>query len=238
LLNVAGMQQVASYLVELAARAADAESLPAFRAASRNERPATQRTREAPLAALPPRLGATWRHIATEDPPYVEIQSVIPGSAAAAAGLVEGDRVVRIDGLPLVRRGLFPAVVWRATDEVALTIWPVDGTPQREVRVAPSGKPVRLGVAWRRDVAEPSSVLVTRVAPLSPADRAGIGVHDRLLGLDGEPIGTEGVLLARIREKLAAGAEQLLFDVESSGRIRTVQVDLRLPIEPPEDAEL
>ena len=64
--------------------------------------------------------------------------------------------------------------------------------------------------------------------PYSPADRAGIRVYDRIYALDGERFADQDELLSKVQTRLAE-AESLRFEVETSGRVREVEVDLRLP---------
>jgi S1-C subfamily serine protease len=120
-----------------------------------------------------------------------------------------------------------PAAVLRAEKEIALTL--LRGGEPHEVVVPLDGPPVELGVSWREDDAEPGAVFITRVVPYSPAARAGLAVHDRIYGLNGEPLANGEALLARVRELLAEPAETLSLEVETAGHIRTVDVDLRLP---------
>ncbi len=49
-----------------------------------------------------------------------------------------------------------------------------------------SGAPVRIGISWQTDDAEPHSVVLLRVATDSPAQRAGLKVDDRVYQVDGK----------------------------------------------------
>lgn len=108
-INREGMEEVARYLLELVVKAADADHLPAYRAAGIRETPAQQQQRERPLqpASLdhwpanqpPPRLGISWREDEAE-PGTVYITRVVGGTPAAAAGLAVYDRIVSLNGQP------------------------------------------------------------------------------------------------------------------------------------------
>jgi C-terminal processing protease CtpA/Prc len=91
------------------------------------------------------------------------------------------------------------------------------------------GGPVELGISWREDDAEPGAVFVTRVAPYSPAARAGLAVHDRIYALDGEPFADGNALLEGIQRLLVANADSMCLEIETAGSIRTVDIDMRLP---------
>ena len=124
----------------------------------------------------------------------------------------------------------------RATQDVTLDVLRGDDSAPQQVVVSLTGSPSQLGLAWRHDSAEPTSVFVTRVLDFSPAARAGIRLQDRILAFQGEPIAGQGALLERVKSQLEEGAERLSFDVESNGRIRTVEVDMRLPVDDNGDA--
>jgi hypothetical protein len=236
-LNMPGIRLASTYLLETVCRVADADSLPTFRAASRGENPAVQRVREAPLPPAAPRLGLTWSwQPENADGPALAIESITSGSAADGAGLRAGDRIVAIDGAPVMQEFQLAAVALRAEREVTLEIVR-DGAAQ-QVTVQLGGTPTHLGLSWREDDAEPGAVFVTRVVPHSPAARAGFKMHDRIYALDGEAFADGDALLAEVRDRLDREAAELQFEAERAGRIRTIAVDMRLPAEDDGDASL
>jgi len=240
-LNVAGMRQTSAYLLEAVCNLADADALSAFRHASRSESDYTQRQRESPLPPMPPRLGLRWNWQEpggeNGDGPRLVVSSVAPGAAADKAGLRHGDHITAVDGMPLAEETLLPAAVLRAASEVSLEVIRGDEEPQA-IRVPLTGSPVKLGLAWREDAAAPGVVFITRVVPYSPADRAGIRVHDRIYAVEGEPFADQDALLQQIRALLDDEAESIQFEVESFGRVHAVDVDMRLPTGPAKDASL
>jgi hypothetical protein len=244
-LNIAGIRKTAAYLVDVIFRLADLETLPAFRPASRAESASMRAQREAPLAPLPPRLGLRWQWIpaaAASDSATapagesggapaggkMRVTEVTRGSAAERAGVRVGDVIVAAAGDPLPVEASLPALVLRAPSSIALDI-ERDGEPAQTLEVALDGQPSSLGISWRPDAASPGAVFVTRVIPYSPAARAKIAVHDRIYGVNGEPFADQEHLLKRVRELIDGGAESMTFDVETAGRIRPMEVDLRLP---------
>lgn len=236
-LNVDGLRMAAAYVMEVVCQAADAAALPPFRPASRGETPGLQRVRQAPLPPAAPRLGLTWLWAKEGEAHALRVESMAPGSAAQRAGLRPGDRIAAIDGLPVANEFHLAAAVLRAERQVTLRI-ERPGAEPTDVPVALDGSPTQLGVSWREDDAEPGAVFLTRVIPHSPAARAGLRVNDRLYALNGEPLTTGDALLERVRKELAERRETLQFEVETAGRIRTVDVDLRLPTEAEGDATL
>ncbi len=262
-LNVPGIQQTAAYMLDVICRAADAETLPEFRPASRSESTTMRTQREAPLAALPPRLGLRWLWLpnselrqsddennsesenqssdeGNSDAPsggQMRVTEVTAGSAADKAGIKVGDVIVAVDAQPLPVESFLPAAILRAQDSLPLKI--VRGEePAQTIVVALDGQPSSVGFSWRPDSASPGAVFVTRVIPYSPAARAKIGVHDRIYGVEGEPFADQEALLKRVRELIEGGAETITFEVETAGRLRPVEVDLRLPGAQHEDSSL
>ncbi len=64
----------------------------------------------------------------------------------------------------------------------------------REVLVNLPGTPVRFGISWDQDRAEPSMVMLTRIVPGSAAEQAGLAAKDRVYQVDGRRIrGRQGV---------------------------------------------
>jgi hypothetical protein len=239
-LNVPGMRLASAYVLETVCRAADADELPKFRAASRSENPTVQQTREAPLPPAEPRLGLTWTWTTEGQGHALRVESVAPRSAAEAAGLRTGDRITSVDGAPIVNEILLAAAVLRAETQLTLDVvrQGAPTTDVAEVTVALEGAPVQLGLSWREDESEPGAVFITRVVPYSPAARAGIKLNDRLYACQGEPFASGDALLSRVRELLAASPDAVQFEVETAGHIRTVDVDLRLPTAAAGDASL
>jgi hypothetical protein len=236
-LNIEGIRLATAYALETVCMAADAETLPAFRPASRGENPEVQKLREAPLPPVAPRLGLTWVWTKQGEGHVLRIENVVQGSAAEAAGLQIGDDVVAVDGMPLANELLLAAAVLRAESELSLSV-SRGGEPVRDVTVALTGSPTQLGLSWREDDGEPGTVFITRVVPHSPAARAGMKLNDRIYALNGEPLTDGDALLLQVRELIAAEAPALQFEVETAGRIRTVDVDLQLPTSPSGDATL
>ena len=235
-LNIAGMREATAYLLDAVCRAADADALPPFRPAARSENASTRRMRETPLSPLAPRLGLRWDWQEGDGEPRMIVSRVTPGGAAEKAGLLVGDRITTVDGAPILAEELLPAAVLRAPTEVSVEIIRGDAEPQT-VRVALAGQATELGISWREDAGAPGAVYVTRVVPYSPADRAGIALHDRIYALDGEPFADQDALLEQVRKRLA-DATGMQFEVETRGRIRTVDVDLNLPTVLAEDPSL
>lgn len=243
-LNIVGINKTAAYLLDVICRLADEETLPEFRSASRAEVASMRSQREAPLAPGPPRLGLRWAWLpadAAEEQKSsggkMRVIDVTPGSAAATAGIQVGDVLTAVDGASLPVEEYLPAAVLRAKETIALEVERGE-EPSQTIDVKLAGEPTALGLSWRPDSALTGAVMVTRVVPYSPASRAKIAMHDRIYRVEGEPFADHDALLKRVRELLDGGAESITLEVETAGRIRPVEVDLRLPAAEPVDSSL
>lgn len=234
-LNIDGIGHVSAYLLEQLSQLADTDQLPRFRSAASRETPTRQQRLEQPLPALPPRLDFTWKYVPGL-PATVVVQQVPWRSVAKRAGLVAGDRIVAVNSQLITSESFLPAVALQSSSEIEVRIDRA-GT-ELDITVPLVGSPTRLGLSWRKDPAEPQAVYVTRVVPYSPADLAGIKLHDRLYQFNSEPISGPDELLHQVRRLLDQGESLVQFEIESRGAIREVEVSLGLPNAPISDATL
>ncbi len=220
-LNLDGVQSVTRLLIDVAVDLADADELPAFRVESAREgRDERQRsTLEAPLAALPGRLGLTWKAEETSERGLV-VSSVFRRTPAATAGIVVGDRIVSWNGEALSSNQRFQQLVSTETEPATLAIVGRIGGEPREVQVTLEGPPIRIGITWVRDEAEPRCVLIKRVVPTSPAERAGLLPVDRIYAVNDEEF-TTGEDFEKL---LFQDRRKLELTVERDGKI------LRVPL--------
>ncbi len=82
----------------------------------------------------------------------------------------------------------------------------------------PGDPPMRLGIAWRTDDAEPDTVIVSHVAAASAAATAGLRAGDRIYRIGGRDFANDAAFAALART--LPGPLELL--VERDGRLRTV----------------
>jgi hypothetical protein len=219
-LNVTGLHQATQFLVRLVMTAADADTLPKFRSPG-GETDDRKLEVERPAAPLPGRLGVRWDEGAAAGS-GVKVAAVTPGGAALKAGLRAGDRILTWDGQAVADGNQLRALVLAAERPVQIGI-ERDGQAQPQpLTVTLDGKPVRVGIAWRSDEAEPGTVLLNRVVPGSPADRAGLRVRDRIYQIGGANFTNEQDFLARLQA--AAGPLELVY--ERAGRLGTATLEL------------
>jgi hypothetical protein len=247
--NEEGMRDVAAYLFDLVYRSANADELPRFRAAARSEAPFTQRERERPLAPLPPRLGIAFRDASEADlegdrsrtdpvedgaPPSpdaagpimakgVVVTKVEPRSPAATAGLVVGDRVIAIGELEVSDERQFSRLVQSSPASTEITVLRQAGEEPVTLPLRLQGRPVKLGIAWRTDDAEPGAVYLSRVIPGSLAAQSGLRVHDRVYEIDGAAWSGTDAFSKLLNDRLEMGGPFTL-GVERFGRLLDLEI--------------
>jgi S1-C subfamily serine protease len=147
---------------------------------------------------------------------------VAPGGPASKAGLKPGDRIVEFAGEPISNADALRGGVVSAVNPVPVVVERPGATEPVRVQVELSGKPVRLGLSWRLDDAEPNALIINRVVPGSPAAVAGLQVHDRIYSADDQESLTTESFLARV----ASTVGPLDLWVETNGRTRMVSIPL------------
>jgi Zn-dependent M28 family amino/carboxypeptidase len=221
-LNISGVQSITRLLVDLAIDLADADDLQGFRSESgregRDER--DRQLLEQPLPDVPNRLGITWLDGDVSERGVV-VASVYRRRAAMLAGIIAGDRIVAVNGKPIASESRFQSLISTET-QVQLSIAPRDGGAQRDVKVTLEGDPVRVGITWIRDEAEPHCVLVKRTFPSSPAARAGLEPADRIYAINDAEFASD----EEFETLLMAGDKPLNLTVERRGKMLTIPLDL------------
>jgi regulator of sigma E protease len=115
-----------------------------------------------------------------------------PGTAAAAAGFAEGDRVVAVDGDPVASlqdlrwrvvksqgRSSIDVEVERADGSRSMRMLPVSGLSTADWEANPLS-----ALGLRADLGAP---VVDQVSPGKPAEAAGMRAGDRIVAVDGRP---------------------------------------------------
>ena len=92
-----------------------------------------------------------------------------------------------------------------------------------DVSVELPGQPLRLGITWRVDEAEPGTIILTHVVPGTPAARAGLQAGDRIYQVAGRDFADETAFV----EMLKSQADPLEFLVDRDGKLHTVVIQLK-----------
>jgi hypothetical protein len=226
--NADGMQRAARLLFYTASDLADRPESPRFRSASRRESSGDRRELERELSAVPPRLGIAWKEPETNslngDTPSagLVLMRVENGSAAERAGLSAGDRLLEFAGRPVTDPSQLVLDVLDAPTRVDVVVEREGEPTQRTLTVDLAGSPVRFGISWRDDDAEPGAAIVTRVVPGSRAQRAGVRPGDRIYEVSGRQY-KDGDELRDLLKTLDSPIDLLL---ERRGRLSRVTIDV------------
>lgn len=225
-LNFDGMQKIARLMLGVIDELANADQLPGFRAASRRENAQLQAQLAAALPPLPGRLGIHWNRSKKEAGIVVTI--VVPDSAAHKAGLVPGDRIVAFHGTRVKDGTHLIRLVQQAPQQTVVTI--ERNGENLQVPLALEGSPIRVGISWRMDEAEPGAAMVTRIVPHSPAAAAGVAVGDYVQQVAGQTFNDDDEL-----HRLFSSADSPLeLLIERDGLLHTLRLDVA-PLDPASD---
>ncbi|MFM9114644.1 MAG: M28 family peptidase [Planctomycetota bacterium] len=219
----AGAQRVTRLALRSLIEVADAPQVAGFRVASRTENPTNRSQIEIEHPLPPPRLGARW--VPTEDRKGVEITGLVNGSAAERGGLQVRDRIVRCNDQPVVDSDQLRKQVLAAPSPLQLLVERPGLAAPVAMEIPIDGRPIRIGLTWRDDDAEPGSVLVTMVVPGSPANLAGLQTRDRIYELNGQPIADAKDFGDRLTT--APGPIELLID--RRGKLQTLTLQITPP---------
>ena len=234
LINSVGMTRVTRLLFGMVYDMAERPAaVPGFRAAARYESPETESAVAGQTAKPADRLGVVW----TEDAAAtggVRVSGVVAGSPAERAGLRASDLVVRFAGRAIRSDDDFFAAVSAAESPAAMTVQRPGEKKPLELHVKLSGSPLRWGILWRIDDAEPGVLILTYIVPGSPAARAGLSAGDRVYQVAGRefadesgvcPVGQDQhrvtAIIGRARRPAACrGAATPASRAAQTGRIR------------------
>jgi hypothetical protein len=220
-INYEGTQGVARLCLGVVLEAANREEPFVFRPASSQESRETQFTLEPRTSTHPGRLGITFSQ-ASEGPPApgVAVAKVAPGSAAEKGGIRPGDRIMRFWGHAVNDPEELRQFVVVAENPVEVVIERTGTEGPIRSTLELDGSPVRFGITWRIDDAEPGVAVISKIIPGSPAARGGLKVSDRVYSAAGRTITS----VEQMKEVLLATEGDVEFLVERRGVMHTVHV--------------
>lgn len=218
--NYAGIQNIARWMYGNSRALANAPELPRFRDAAFQETPAVQQQREAPLPAAEPRLALTLS--AADAGPGRVIARVYPQTAPAFVGLQAGDRIIKFGDTDVAPQTNLAGLILQSTSPVRIQAIRTGQEKPLRVLLPLVGKPIRVGINWREDVAEPGVVSVSLLEVGSPAEVAGLKLNDRILQVNGENFKTG----EDCRKLLLESPSPLPILIERHGQLKTLTIDV------------
>tara|TARA_R110002095_G_scaffold214263_2_gene206028 strand:+ start:29527 stop:31059 length:1533 start_codon:yes stop_codon:yes gene_type:complete len=133
----------------------------------------------------PPRLGVAWNSNKYEQGNLL-ITQVLANTPADKAGLKVGDEIIKVDGKSPVSAPGFAALIRSAPVKIMMQIKRMMEDKILDIPVELAGQPVRLGIEWKTDIAEPTVVVISDIVKSSPAGLADLKINDRIYEIDGK----------------------------------------------------
>ncbi len=220
LINSQGMNRVVRLLFHFACDLGERPKTPDFRQAASSE---TEILRQQ-LANYAPtfldRFGARFGRPSPRQPSGVRISRVVYNAPAARAGLRTGDRIVRFGGSEVPSEDYLTSAVLLAPHQVPVVVRRGNQRETLELSVQLDGNPLRIGITWREDDAEPGTVILTHVVTGSPAANAGLRAGDRIYQVATQDFADGDAFISLVNNP----SDMLQFLVERDGQLRTVVV--------------
>jgi hypothetical protein len=220
-----GIRRVSRLVFQSALRIADSDQIGKFREHARGESTYHQQLLEQSQMPQQPRFGLPWRK-EPGDTLQIAFLAPSPGSPAEAAGIRAGDRLLTYEGILVDDEQRFRLELFAARGPKKFRIQREGIAEPLEIAIEPRGNPIRVGITWREDPAEPGTVLLTQVVPGSAADAAGLKVKDRVYAVGQHRFGGSDEF-GKLINALPSPLEVL---VERQGRLTKTTVEV-LPAE-------
>jgi len=225
LINAEGMQRVVRLMFGVVYELASRDQVPGFRAEARREARYSLRRLLAHVPRIRDRLGARWEE--SQSPGgSVRLTSVALGSPADQAKLRPGDRIVQFAHREIHSGSELARTLMAAENPVPVVVERPGADGPVQLILELDGTPMRLGITWRVDDAEPGTIILTHVVPGSPAAEAGLEVGDRIYRIAGRDFADDAEF-SRLAKTLPG---PLTLLVEREGRLRSAQLHCPSPI--------
>jgi predicted metalloprotease with PDZ domain len=222
LISGEGMSRVVRLLFATVYELAESDEKIPYRKAAGRETPETERFVASQIVLPAERLGATL-----DAKPAVEggvsLLRVKVNSPADKAGLKPGDRILSCAGRDVHIDDDLIGAVMTAESPATLLLQRKGENKPAEISLELAGRPLRLGITWRVDDAEPGTIILTHVVPGTPAARAGLQAGDRIYQIAGRDFADENAFI----EMLKTPPDPLELLVERSGKLRTVVIQFK-----------
>lgn len=167
---------------------------------------------------------------------------VFPDSPAEQAGLLAGDRILKVDGFPVTRfGGIGDSITWRVVSSTGDTI---------PIEVERNGEILEFQSTYVRDetgmlersalrqikIDPKKTAIVAKVMRDSPAARAGVQPNDVILEVDGHPLLSPTALGGYIQD--AGEGTPVALKLQRGKETLTLQVQAERPVYPDDIPEV
>ena len=219
LVNIKGLRQVSQYLLRMVLDSANADVLPDFREQSWRELQSVAHLpeRQSDPERAPSRLGIKFDS-ELSDQNIVRVTRLTPDGPADAAGLKVDDEIIEFAGVRVSDVPDFRLLVAAASSPVSTLVRREE--EELEIEIQLRGEPTEWGFEYRRDSAEPDSIVVTAVTAAGPGDLAGLKRGDRIHSLSQELPEDNAELKQWLRESTGP----LSVDIERDGKLSTLML--------------
>jgi hypothetical protein len=215
--NAEGMQRVARLVAGVAHGLANQADGRRFRSQAQYESPWNRKRRFRPIEPMPGRFGVRWT-AGDKAENGLRLTRILDDTPAMSAGLKAGDRIIKIAGVRVTSVPQFRSLLLASPTPATMVIERQGEEKPITKSVPLNGSPVRVGFSWRMDNANPGMAVLVRVVPGSPADLAGLKVHDRIYQMGGKRLVDSDDLLRRAKSL----TEPTELVIERKGRKSTV----------------
>ena len=222
LISGEGMSRVVRLLFGTVYELAESDERISYRKAAGRETPGTEKIIASQIALPANRLGVTLDAKPAAEG-GVNVLRVTANSAADKAGLKPGDRIIHCAGREIHLDDDLIGAIMTAESPVVLALKRKGEEKIADISVELPGQPLRLGIVWRVDEAEPGTIILTHVVPGTPAARAGLQAGDRIYQVAGRDFADESAFV----EMLKALTDPLELLVDRNGKLRTVILQIR-----------
>lgn len=224
-LNYDGIQRIARWMYGISRELADDPNLPRFRVDALQENATVQSQREAALPPSEPRLALQLAP--PDNGPGRVVAQVFPQTAVAVVGLQTGDRIIQFGSHNVTPETNLAGLILRSASPVKIRFQRNGVEKPMRVLVPLTGKPIRIGINWRDDPAEPGVVAINLLEAGSPAEVAGLKLNDRILQVNEQDFADSD----DCRKRLLSAPSPISLLIERDGRCKVVS--LELPEDPP-----
>jgi hypothetical protein len=222
LISGEGMSRVVRLLFGAVYELAESDERIAYRKEARRETPGTEKFIASQIALPASRLGVTMDAKPAAEG-GVTLLRVTVNSAAGKAGLKPGDRILSCAGRDIHADDDLIGAITTAENPLKISLKRKDEDKTTEISLDLPGKPLRLGITWRVDEAEPGTIILTHVVPGTPAARAGLQAGDRIYQVAGRDFADENAFV----EILKTQTDPLELLVDRDGKLRIVILQFR-----------